>query len=669
MKGARKARHKHKHRSRASVQSEGKVAKRSSKGKRGEHSKRSNAETQKSAPEKPRTSGNKREGDTTSQSSSAQSTGSSVKSLKVAMKDIVRRQGVSTEHTEKVKEASIELSSAADTHSATTSEKAQRLREDLGAIIPKIHKLLADTEDGQAQVQALNLAWGYVNNNTIQGDEALHRIHNVVKEALDTITQSMQTRDGTDHARDMLHRRQEGELEKLDALLASLRKTQWGQQLQEHAKTWSFKGFPKQYTDGDKKGFMYRMAHACGQWAAEHKKGGIHMGALTTTGTEGEFAHKFRAINTDSPPETLLPKLHFMSPEEAELFGEFASFTASGPHWVAPQIPERMGREIRVKAIKTTQEGSVAEAACYALRIILHILEKEGTIEQQGEYKYDPAGQYLGQTPGFEQNKEESKLKRTGRVFKSDLLVALRNIHPPHDENMLAGAFVDTKDDNPYEHPRIIIRISEEHAAQVAQAAINHLKRGIGELHSGAYKSDARKTPHPATGRPIKLDIVDLTKIKQAAEKELENISITQEDRPGQTGDYKIGDAIEQAIGIAIADYWGCIADGGLQFQDMNYNSGKATTAIKTIDWFLTYRQQRKGEEWEHRGRSRSRATQRSQPPTDNERGTTEDQRRTQRRQRRRRQQGRQRIQKHKGRKIRLRGQRTYYKTTNKPSS
>ena len=134
-----------------------------------------------------------------------------------------------------------------------TAARAQTLRDDLGDLIPRINHFLAHSADGQTHMHALNQAWGTINDNTIKGDEALHNIHTIIGEALDAIHQAMQTRDATDHSRDMLHRRQAGEIDALDALLASLRKTQWGQQLQEHVTTWSFKGFPRHFTNMEKR--------------------------------------------------------------------------------------------------------------------------------------------------------------------------------------------------------------------------------------------------------------------------------------------------------------------------------------------------------------------------------------------------------------------------------
>ena len=177
----------------------------------------------------------------------------------------------------------------------------------------------------------------------------------------------------------------------------------------------------------------------------------------------------------------------------------------------------------------------MAEAACYALRILIHLLEQEGVLKQKGEYKHDPKGQYLGQTPGFEQGTVEPKIQKTGRVYKSDLLVALRDIQAPHDEDILAGAFVDTKDDD-HAHPRIIIRISEEYAPHIAQAAINHIKKGLDALHRGAYNQKAGESIHPTTRRLIKQQVADLTDIRKAAERDLENISITEEDKQDKQG-------------------------------------------------------------------------------------------------------------------------------------
>ena len=589
---------KHKHRSRTQVEEEGKKARR-----------RPTPTERTLAGEKPDNRGkHKRKGDTSSESTQTDaSSGGSVKSLRIAMKNIRERNEAAEDHTNKVREATEKLAKAKDVHNVQTTARAQTLRNDLGELIPRFTQALANSAEGHTHMQALHRAWGNIHEHATQENEAVHHVHTAIGDALDAVQQDMQTRNKTDQERDMLHRRQAKEIDTLDALTASLRKTQWEQQLHEHVTTWSFKGFPRNFTNEEKKTFMFCIAGACNAWAIENQKGQLQPGALTTTGTEGEFTNKFKAIHPDSTHTTNLPQLHFQSPEEAELFGEFIAHTAQAQCWVPSN------NNIRVKAIKTTQAGSVAEAATYALRIMVHMLDTEEVLVQTGEYRYGPNEDYERLTPGFDQRPAE--ISKTGRVHKNDLLAALRDTQQPYTEDILAGAVVDTKPDEPQEHPRIIVRISEEYAPQVAKAAIEHIKRGITALEKEAYSKE--KPIHPNTRRLITQQITDLADVRKAAERELDNIKLQDDDTPGPTGDYKIGDSIEQAISIVVTDFWDTIAEGGLQFQDMNYNDGKATTAVRPGDWRLIYRQQKKGADWEHRGRSRSRAAQRSQPRTE----------------------------------------------------
>jgi hypothetical protein len=51
------------------------------------------------------------------------------------------------------------------------------------------------------------------------------------------------------------------------------------------------------------------------------------------------------------------------------------------------------------------------------------------------------------------------------------------------------------------------------------------------------------------------------------------------------------------------------VAAGKLNFQDMNQNNGKTVTSTSFLDWNVTIRQQPSGQNWENRGRSRSRRT------------------------------------------------------------
>ena len=61
-------------------------------------------------------------------------------------------------------------------------------------------------------------------------------------------------------------------------------------------------------------------------------------------------------------------------------------------------------------------------------------------------------------------------------------------------------------------------------------------------------------------------------------------IEIAIDDKPGHTGDYKIGEALERAITTMIKNHWDAIAEGKLHFQDMSYNNGKTVTSTDYWD-------------------------------------------------------------------------------------
>ena len=154
-------------------------------------------------------------------------------------------------------------------------------------------------------------------------------------EALEGITASMKTKEQHDQARDLLHRKHTHKLEDIKEIFATLRRNQWDKQLSLHARTWSFKGFPKLYTEAEKKYFMFKMASFCGDWATQNDEGNMHLAALTTSGLEGEYTNKFKAGQTQRKQGQNLPSIHFQSAEEAGIFGDFVVTTANWDHWTA----------------------------------------------------------------------------------------------------------------------------------------------------------------------------------------------------------------------------------------------------------------------------------------------------------------------------------------------
>ena len=79
------------------------------------------------------------------------------------------------------------------------------------------------------------------------------------------------------------------------------------------------------------------------------------------------------------------------------------------------------------------------------------------------EYKINPEGEYLGHTTNFTQGRTEPMFSQAGRVNKCDLAMCLRESAHPYEEETLARAYIDTRDDMAYEKPRILLRIGEDH--------------------------------------------------------------------------------------------------------------------------------------------------------------------------------------------------------------
>ena len=141
------------------------------------------------------------------------------------MQDIHNRAEQDAKRTEELEEANKALSKATRDHEEHNSQKTQKLAEDLGVIIPRIQQLLEHSDEGKAQVQALQYAWGCANNNTTKGDSALTKIISTIQEALDTITRSTKKKNWNDQARDMLNRKHEHKIEEITAIFASMKKT------------------------------------------------------------------------------------------------------------------------------------------------------------------------------------------------------------------------------------------------------------------------------------------------------------------------------------------------------------------------------------------------------------------------------------------------------------
>ena len=153
-------------------------------------------------------------------------------------------------------------------------------------------------------------------------------MHSIIKQALEGVTTSMKTQEKHDHARDLLHRKHTHKLKEIEELFATLRRDQWDKQLNLHARTWSFKGVPKHFTDADKKDFMFKMAGYCAEWASQNGRGKMHLAATTSSGLEGEYTNKFKTEQAQNKNGQNLPCIHFQSAEEAELLGEFGSLSS-----------------------------------------------------------------------------------------------------------------------------------------------------------------------------------------------------------------------------------------------------------------------------------------------------------------------------------------------------
>ena len=76
-------------------------------------------------------------------------------------------------------------------------------------------------------------------------------------------------------------------LKEIEEIFATLRRDQWDKQLNHHARTWSFKGFPKHFSDIVKKDFMFKMVGYCAEWALHNGRGRMHLAAVTSSGLEG----------------------------------------------------------------------------------------------------------------------------------------------------------------------------------------------------------------------------------------------------------------------------------------------------------------------------------------------------------------------------------------------
>ena len=115
---------------------------------------------------------------------------------------------------------------------------------------------------------------------------------------------------------------------------------------------------------------------------------------------------------------------------------------------------------------------------------------------------------------------------------------------------------------------------------------------------------------------------MDLTNQRTKAREDIEGLAdLSRRREIGDSWDYEVGDHLEEAILYMIRSYWGAVATGKLNFQDMNQSDGKTVTSTAFEDWNFTVRQQPSGETWETRGRSRSRQTDKDKGGKGNEKG------------------------------------------------
>ena len=244
-------------------------------------------------------------------------------------------------------------------------------------------------------------------------------------------------------------------------------------------------------------------------------------------------------------------------------------------HWIA-HATERV--KIKVKVAKTTAEGSVPEACCYALRILQHTLGKKEVIINQGEYTdpQAPDGDYYCKVPNYTSTQGPSHYQEQGRVHKGDFILAVTESKPPYKEEVLARAYVDPRGETAYKKPGIVIRVGEDHIHKLCEATIKHLDTTVEACSAQAWGKRTQNL-HPSTHTSLdQEDIVDLTDLRAKTREDIEGLSDLSSRREiGDSGDYEIGDHLEEAILYMIRSYWGAVATGKLNFQDMNQSDGK----------------------------------------------------------------------------------------------
>ena len=75
--------------------------------------------------------------------------------------------------------------------------RAQTLNNNMGAVMPQLQQLLSKSPEGEKHLQEVNLVWGEINTHTIGEEQALSKVHAVIKQALEGITAAMQTQENT----------------------------------------------------------------------------------------------------------------------------------------------------------------------------------------------------------------------------------------------------------------------------------------------------------------------------------------------------------------------------------------------------------------------------------------------------------------------------------------
>ena len=594
------------------------------KTKRGDRRKKQDKYRRQARKEKKRTK-DKQDSDSSQKSSSSSSrpasghsgesssAGSSVRSLNTQVRRIEERKEKAKRQREQIAHSGQELDMAAKEYSTHAQQRVHTLQQyQYETLIGKMQQLFQSTPEGEKQLEEIHMIWGTINSHSVGEEQALTKLHTATKQAVEGFTEAMHTQEKYDQERELLLRKHSHKLREVEELFATLRRDQWDKQLEEHIRTWSFKGFPRHFGDMEKKLFILGIAGHFQNWATFYKKGPIHLGGVSTSGLEGEFTDK---LKLEKPKNKLNqskhPCIHFQSIEEGELFGEFAQTTAQLEHWIAYATGTTT---IRVKVAKTTAAGSVPEACCYWLRILQHALEKQEVINNHGEYTdpQAPDGNYYCRKPNFTATRGPSHYQENGRVRKGDFILAVTDAKPPYTEEILARAYVDPRDETAYKKPGIVIRLGEDHIHKICEATIQHLDMTIAECSSQAWGERTKKT-HPSTYMSLELeDVVELTNLRAKAKKDIEEFADLSSRREIRiSGDYTIGEHLEEAILYMTQSYWGAIAEGKLNFQDMSQSDGKAVTTTAFIDWNFSVRQQPSGEQWEHRGRSRSRRTDR----------------------------------------------------------